>query len=387
MLAWPGPKPAYGALLDTYLCLDGVDDYASATDSASLDLGTGSGDFTIESFFHVPDLTNDTNDNLIYKNNAYRLFINFNNGTPDAVFFDIWFSPLVQDYARIFTSLDISTGWHRIAGVFDDEYTAADDLMALYLDGNRIFLGVGGVDFTPHISTSSVNVGAFAGAGALGDRIEEMRLSDNVRYTGASYASPFAEFVADANTRALWHFNEAPPSTSFADGSGNGNTLTGLNGAETCGAAPTTPTPTPPPPTSPPTPAPGDGDGDGVPDASDNCPTIPNPAPQTDIDGDLAGDACDAPGSGNVDCSGPGNSVSSVDALKVLRHNAALSVTQSEPCLDIGLPRLLDPPDNWLMGDVDCSGGVNSVDALKVLRAVAGLSVAKPAGCPEVKPP
>ncbi len=36
----------------------------------------------------------------------------------------------------------------------------------------------------------------------------------------------------------------------------------------------------------------GDGDGDGVPDASDNCPTIANPG-QADGDGDGIGDACD----------------------------------------------------------------------------------------------
>jgi len=42
-----------------------------------------------------------------------------------------------------------------------------------------------------------------------------------------------------------------------------------------------------------PTPPPPDSDGDGVPDAIDNCPTIPN-ANQVDSDGDGIGDACDA---------------------------------------------------------------------------------------------
>ena len=134
-------------------------------------------------------------------------------------------------------------------------------------------------------------------------------------------------------------------------------------------------------------PPPGDADGDGVPDDSDNCPTVANAGGQAaDVDGDGAGDACDGPGTGNVDCSGPTGGVSSVDALKVLRHGAGLSVTQSEPCTDIGVARNLAPPDNWKVGDVNCSGGVNSTDALLILRANAGLSVSIPVGCPDVKP-
>ncbi len=72
--------------------------------------------------------------------------------------------------------------------------------------------------------------------------------------------------------------------------------------------------------TPPQLPLPCDADNDGVPDNYDNCPTVANTAGQADdVDGDLAGDACDAPGTGNVDCS---QAVNSVDALKTLRHSA-----------------------------------------------------------------
>ncbi len=119
---------------------------------------------------------------------------------------------------------------------------------------------------------------------------------------------------------------------------------------------------------------------DGVSDFSDNCPTVANTAGQgDDVDGDLAGDACDAPGTGNVDCN---QAVNSVDALKVLRHNAGLSVAQSEPCLDLGL----DLASGFDHGDVDCSGAINAVDGLKVLRAVAGLPVSTSCAGPVIGP-
>lgn len=81
---------------------------------------------------------------------------------------------------------------------------------------------------------------------------------------------------------------------------------------------------------------------------------------------------------GDVDCS---LAINSVDALKVLRHNAGLSVTQTEPCANIGAD--IGARDQ---GDVDCNGTVNSVDALKVLRAVTALTIIQEPGCPPVVP-
>ena len=76
---------------------------------------------------------------------------------------------------------------------------------------------------------------------------------------------------------------------------------------------------------------------------------------------------------GDVDCSGV---VSSVDALKLLRHSVGLAVSQTQPCPSIG-----DPVGAHPFGDVDCSSVVNSADALKVLRYAAGLSVSQSQPC------
>jgi hypothetical protein len=62
--------------------------------------------------------------------------------------------------------------------------------------------------------------------------------------------------------------------------------------------------------------------------------------------------------------------VSSVGDLKLLRFNTSLSVVQAPACPTIGVTFQGLP-----FGDVDCSGSINSVDALKVLRFVAQLSV------------
>jgi PKD repeat protein len=82
-------------LFKTALSLDGVDDYASALDSASLDLGTGdNGDFTIETFFYVPDLTNTGTNILVLKPGAYGLYVIYNASMLDRLIFRIWLDPL-----------------------------------------------------------------------------------------------------------------------------------------------------------------------------------------------------------------------------------------------------------------------------------------------------
>ena len=86
---------------------------------------------------------------------------------------------------------------------------------------------------------------------------------------------------------------------------------------------------------------------------------------------------------GDVDCD---EDVDSVDALKDLRHVAALTVEQTEPCTDIGssLARIGAAGKLTQMGDVDCDEDVDSVDALKILRHVAALPVSQTEPCRDI---
>ena len=229
----PTHTPSGSPLFATALSLDGVDDYASAPDSVSLDLGTGSSDdFTIETFFYVPNLTNNATDTLTWKQGAYGLYILFSTSVSDRLIFRIWTGSSSWNF--IYTDVNLSMGWHHAAAVFDNEYTASQDLMALYLDGSQVSSSTA-FEWTPGIpnSASALNVGAYVGVNPLVGWIEELRLSGVVRYSGATYVVPAAPYANDAGARALWHFDEVAGSTVFADGSDNGNTLTGLNGAHT----------------------------------------------------------------------------------------------------------------------------------------------------------
>ncbi len=224
-------------LFETVLLVDGESGYANAPDSTSLDLGRGDGDedFTIEAFFYISDLSNDdtVTDLLTRKDGSYSLYINFNSDESDWVHFKLW----TGDGGHVILShwTDLSLGWHHIAAVFDNEFTSSQDLMALYLNGSRVSVD-DTTEWTPGIPNSSSELlvgGVPLGAAGFGGLIEEMRFSDIVQYSGASYTVPTIPFVSDANTRALWHFNETAGSTVFADNSGNGNALTGHDDAQT----------------------------------------------------------------------------------------------------------------------------------------------------------
>jgi Calx-beta domain-containing protein/concanavalin A-like lectin/glucanase superfamily protein len=236
--------PAWAAApFGNALKLDGVDDYASIADNSSLDLGnTDTADFTIESFIYVPNTTNNTTDVVLWKQYAYALSILFHSASQDTLSFKFWACGSLACEATLTTSTDLATGWHHLAAVFDNEWSEANDRAAIYLDGSEA-VAASNFEFTPGVNNSAnpLSLGANSGGVAFEGWLEEARLSDIVRYSG-SYSVPTSAFSTDGNTRALWHFDEAACSTSFADASPNANTLSGLNGAQTGPPGALTPT-------------------------------------------------------------------------------------------------------------------------------------------------
>jgi len=213
------------------LQLDGVNDYATASDHTSLDLGVADGeDFTIEASFYVSDPSDDSVSALVITNWGYELAINFNPSQSEYVFRNVWTSPSSIGKWQLGNSADIPAGWHHIASTYYNEHSPDWGLFTPYLDGSRLAYSTS-FEVTPGLysTTPPLNVGGIAGAGSLGGWMDEVRLSALVRYSGSSYAMPTAPFPTDSHTLALWHFDEPVGSTNVADASTNGNTLTGVS--------------------------------------------------------------------------------------------------------------------------------------------------------------
>ena len=235
-LVWTSSDFAHGASPAGGNWLELDDDAYYAPDDSSLDVGDqGSEDITVEAWVFIrsfPDATSSSRHAIIVaKAGAYELSL-FANRQFDPM--DLSYRTMQGFTFAIFRGAGTGYGqnvvispsrylnrWVHLAGVFDNQA----DKVSLFIDGKG-FEGDSSISLTAN-SNSRLAVGgplSDSGAGKVSfdGRLDELRISDRARYK-TDFTPREASFTPDANTRALYHFDER--SAPFADASGNGNTL------------------------------------------------------------------------------------------------------------------------------------------------------------------
>ena len=205
------------------LWLDGSGDRAEGEETIH-PTSTNLESFTVEAWV----LPYEKATGLIASDDAYDLKLKYDTaGANDG--FGISFSvraPGVSIASVQFRQVAVGK-WSHIAGMFDGSTKS----ISIAVDG---FVSAPTAFETNALRVSPVQ--NFAVGGRYWDNtetfhgyIDEVRVSDVVRYTERFFP---ARHALDTNTLALFHFDEPPGSTTFADSSGNGHHLTATSDAE-----------------------------------------------------------------------------------------------------------------------------------------------------------
>ncbi|MFL5742651.1 MAG: LamG-like jellyroll fold domain-containing protein [Flavisolibacter sp.] len=209
------------AQVGTNLSYDGVDDYVAIPSNASSSIVSGlTGDFTIEAWVYwrggaslayqrILDFGNDQNNYVFLvpystiPSNGARFAITI-GGTPQVIDAS---APLTQNT------------WNHIAVTVDD----ATSTGTIFINGVNVGSTGPGV-FTYRPATLGVTTNNWLGKSEYPDPffngdIEELRISNVVRYPSTGFTPSTSQFLSDGNTVALYHFNEGTGQTT-ADATG-----------------------------------------------------------------------------------------------------------------------------------------------------------------------
>ncbi len=189
---------------------DGSNDRATATDSNSLDLA---GPLTLEAWVKFDSVQTGKWHTILFKqgtsnNLAYSLY--YHNG--------IWFElRLGTQYVVLEDLIPLQTGrWYHVAGVYDGT------TMKTFVDGQQSASRAASGAVLQSAYNVTLGYNNVWSNEQLSGTLDEARISNIARYP-ANF-TPAGVFTPDANTRALWHFDEGSGQTT-TDASGNGNTL------------------------------------------------------------------------------------------------------------------------------------------------------------------
>lgn len=215
-------------LFGTYVSFDGNDDYGSVANSAELQAQAV---FTVEAWVRYANLPPGVLGHVI----LYKAGIQSRAGTTGGYYLAL--SPGGQftfccSLGGSFTCATSTTSvsandWHHVVGVIN-----GDEVHILF-DGENHDSDTD-MGLTPTTTDADLWVARYpvvkAGDYAAID-VEEVRISTVHRYLSSTYTVPTNPFTSDADTSALWHFDEGS-GTSANDASSYNNDLT-LHGGVT----------------------------------------------------------------------------------------------------------------------------------------------------------
>lgn len=206
-----------------YLKLDGDNDYAQTGDHPELDVGDeNTENLTVEAWINFSQFGSS---DFIKKGNAYILYTTQYSSmgyTFKGLGFWLYPGRMIQVATTQYGGGGFwVSGWHHVAGV----YNQTNGELMLYMDGEQLHSWVSGANLIVN-SNEPFQVGL-----GVAGQIDEVRISDNIRYSNANYSVPTSPFEHDEHTRALWHFDESGGATQCHDGCGVDNLLICYNGA------------------------------------------------------------------------------------------------------------------------------------------------------------
>ena len=201
----------FGNVIET----DGVSTRVNVPSSSTLD--PASSDFTVEGWFKTTMSCGSFCDMIFRRTGGgttpgYNIFLNSTNHL------DATFSTASGQVDTISTGAVNDGVWHHFALVRTTLTT-----QTLFLDGVLQQTTTNAGLNTSITTTAALSIGG-AGASLVAGQIDELRISNVARYT-ANFTPQKTEFISDANTMGLWHFDE-PYGQYLADSSGNKNTGT-----------------------------------------------------------------------------------------------------------------------------------------------------------------
>ena len=240
--AIPPPSPAGG----NYLALDGVDDHAILDfETFGLLMPEGTDEFTFEAWVYLTTPP-DRDTHALVLSQQVRMYI-WNHGPNVGL--------RLMSAAHLHPLRGVAFGmrepfpppnqWHHVA--FQAE---AGQRILIINDVVRISQGrtILAADLSHARHPQDFTIGGFGEKiesdwhgghfwGHFAGYIDEVRISTVARYNTTKRSfTPRKKFENDAQTVALWHFDESMGVRKFLDTSGNAYHLVGKNGAETDGA-------------------------------------------------------------------------------------------------------------------------------------------------------